>query len=89
MRVPQERGETAGHRPRARWVLGGGVVICMTACLTVAVAAVVVTLLLVAVTVDGVALSLHRSFLQYFVPFIAPARFSSTFNTVLTLHHSS
>ena len=47
----------------------------MTACLTVAAAAVVVvvTLLLivvglVAIAVDGVALSLLRSFLQYFVP---------------------
>ena len=49
----------------------------MTACLTVAAAAVVVvvTLLLivvglVAIAVDGVALSLLRSFLQYFVPSI-------------------
>ena len=48
----------------------------MTACLAVAVAAVVVVtlplivVLLVAVAVDGVALSLLRSFLQYFVPSI-------------------
>ena len=42
----------------------------MTACLTVAADVVVVTLLLVAVAVDGVALSLPRSFLQYFVPSI-------------------
>ena len=81
MRVPQERGETAGHRPQARWVLGVGVVICMTACLTVAVAAVVVTLLLVvvvlvAIAVDGATLSLLRSFLQYFVPSIRAGELS-------------
>ena len=45
----------------------GVVVRGMTACLTVAADVVVVTLLLVAVAVDGVALSLPRSFLQYFV----------------------
>ena len=53
----------------------GVVVRGMTACLSVAAAAVVVALplaaaVLVAVAVEGVALSLLRSFLQYFVPSI-------------------
>ena len=79
-----------GWPPSPGAVMAVGIVVRgMTACLTVAADVVVVTLLLVAVAVDGVALSLHRSFLQYFVPSIAPARFSSTFNTVLALHHSS
>ena len=48
----------------------------MTACLTAAAAdVVVVTLLLVAVAVDGVVLSLPRSFLQYFVPSIRAGEF--------------
>ena len=76
LQVLQGRGETTGHRPRVRWVMAVGVVIRgMTACLTVAAAVAVVTLLLiisflVTVVVDGVALSLLRSSLQYFVPSI-------------------
>ena len=79
LQVLQGRGETTGHRPRVRWVMAVGVVIRgMTACLTVAA---VVTLLLivvglVAIAVDGVALSLLRSFLQYFVPSICAGELS-------------
>ena len=74
MRVQQGRGEIAGHFPQVRWVMAVGVVVRgMTACLSVAAAVVVVTLplvaaILAAVAVEGVALSLLRSFPQYFVP---------------------
>ena len=60
-----------GWPPSPGAVMAVGIVVRgMTACLTVAADVVVVTLLLVAVAVDGVALSLPRSFLQYFVPSI-------------------
>ena len=57
----------AGHRPWVRWMMAVGVVVRgMTACLTVAAAAVVVVTLslAVAVAVDGVVLSLLRSFIR-------------------------
>ena len=57
----------AGHRPWVRWMMAVGVVVRgMTACLTVAAAAVVVDMLLlvVAVAVDGVALSLLSTFIR-------------------------
>ena len=67
----------------------------MTTCLTVAAAAVVVvvTLLLivvglVAIAVDGVALSLLRSFLQYFVPSIRVGDPPSTPFWRFTIRHS-
>ena len=67
VRVLQWRGELAGHRPWVRWMMAVGVVVRgMTACLTVAAAAVVVDMLLlvVAVAVDGVVLSLLRFFIR-------------------------
>ena len=72
----------AGHHPRVRWVMAVGVVVRgMTACLTIAAAVVVVTLplvvaVLVAIAIDGVALSFLRSFLQYFVPSIRAGELS-------------
>ena len=66
MRALQGRGETTGRRTQVRWVKAVGVVIRgMTACLTDAAVVVVVTLsLVVAVAVDGVVLSLLRSFIR-------------------------
>ena len=64
-----EMGETTGRRPRLWWVMAVGFVVRgMTACLTVAAAVVVVVMLplVVAVAVDGVALSLLRSFIRLY-----------------------
>ena len=80
VRVLQGRGATAGHRAQIWWVMAVDVVVRgMTACSSVAAAVVVVTLplvvaVLVAIAVDGVALSFLRSFLQYFIPSVRASK---------------